>query len=207
LKPMDLEPISVGIGLVIGIPIGLLIRRRRIEKAANNRMRDLKTRLTSLQLRFERSQNELAAAKGVVAKLLSDRQKTWDGREVRSRQEPELTVVLNDVDAAHQLSKVRGIGPKLAVTLARYGITDLEHLAEIDERELSMIEASAPTLAERLIRERWKEQAIELLQYPDQTPGEFSPREEQRSDPEADEYSWARFRGGDHEQAFNGSSN
>lgn len=202
---MNLEPISLGIGLVIGLPIGLFIRRRRVQKAADQGMRDLKTRLTSLHLRLERSQNELTATKGVVAKLLDERQKTRDNWQEGSGQQSPLMIVLNDADT-HQLSKVRGIGPKLAVTLASYGITDLERLAEVTERDLYVIEASAPTLAERMIRERWKEQAIQLLHDPDETPRDYSQMDESDTDSGGDEYSFAKFRGKGPEQALNGSS-
>jgi predicted flap endonuclease-1-like 5' DNA nuclease len=199
---MNLEPISLAIGLVIGLPIGFLIRTQRSKKAAQEGMRDLKTRLTSLHLRLERSQNELTATKGVVARLLEERQKTRDSGQDGSGDASPLMVVLTDVDT-HQLAKVRGIGPKLAVTLASYGITDLARLAEVSDRDLAVIEASAPSLAERMVRERWKEQAIELLHDPDESPGDYS----QIDEAQTDGYSFAQFRGPDQEQALNGSSN
>ena len=165
-------------------------------------MRDLKTRLTSLHLRLERSQNELTATKGVVARLLEERQKTRDTGQAGSEEASPLMVVLTDVDT-HQLAKVRGIGPKLAVTLASYGITDLTRLAEVSERDLATIEESAPSLADRMVRERWKEQAIELLQEPDETPGDYSRIDEAQTDG----HNFATFIGADQEQALNGSSN
>ncbi len=199
---MNLEPISLAIGLVIGLPIGFLIRRQRSKKVAQEAMRDLKTRLTSLHLRLERSQNELTATKGVVARLLEERNKTRDSGQDGSGEASPLMVVLTDVDT-HQLAKVRGIGPKLAVTLASYGITDLARLAEVSERDLAVIEASAPSLADRMVRERWKEQAIELLHDPDETPSDYS----QIDEAQTDGYSFAAFIGPDQEQALNGSSN
>ena len=197
---MNLEPISLGIGLVIGLPIGFLIRRRRAQKAAQEAMRDLKTRLTSLHLRLERSQNELTATKGVVARLLEERQKNRGTGSEASGEASPLMVVLTDANT-HQLAKVRGIGPKLAVTLASYGITDLNRLAEVSERDLAVIETSAPSLADRMVRERWKEQAIELLHDPDETPSDYS----QLDEAQTDGYNFAKFRGPDQEQALNGS--
>ena len=199
---MNLEPISLGIGLVIGLPLGFLIRRQRAKKIAQEGMRDLKTRLTSLHLRLERSQNELTATKGVVARLLEERQKSRDSGQDGPGEASPLMVVLTDVDT-HQLAKVRGIGPKLAVTLASYGITDLARLADVSERELAVIESSAPSLAERMVRERWKEQAIELLHGPDDAPIDYS----QIDEAQTDGYSFANFIGPDQEQALNGSSN
>lgn len=205
---MSLDFSSVGIGLLLGLAIGLFIKRRRIEVAARAEIRDVKTRLTSVIVRLERTQNELAATKGVVARLLDDRNKirtNWEGAVAES----ELTVVLND-DATTplQLSQVRGIGPKLAVTLASYGINDLERLADITERDLSVIEASAPLLAERMVRERWKEQARELLQGPNLTQEFYSQLQDPDGDtvPSAEEYSWARFRNPNQGRAVNGSN-
>jgi predicted flap endonuclease-1-like 5' DNA nuclease len=202
---MSLDFSSVGIGLLLGLAIGLFIKRRRIEVAARVEIRDVKTRLTSVIVRLERTQNELAATKGVVARLLDDRNKiraNWEGAGADS----ELMVVLNDAATTHQLSQVRGIGPKLAVTLASYGINDLERLADITERDLSVIEASAPLLAERMVRERWKEQALELLQGPNLTQEFYSQLQDGDTVPSADEYSWARFRSPNQGRAVNGSN-
>ena len=199
---MQLEPVSLVLGLVIGLVTGFSIRHRRAQAASEATIRDLKTRLTSVSLRHDRARTELAASKGVVAKLLEDRRGSREGSEVG--QESPLMVVLND-SGSHQLSKVRGIGPKVAVTLASYGINDLERLAEITERDLSFIEASAPSLAERIIREGWKEQAMELLQDPHPSRDRYR-TEESSTDSGADEYSWERFRSPNHEQASNGSS-
>lgn len=203
---MNLEPISLAIGLVIGLAVGLLIHSQRSKKAAQEGMRDLKTRLTSLHLRLERSQNELTATKGVVARLLEERQKVrangQDDSGDDSGDDSQLMLVLTD-DDTHQLARVRGIGPKLAVTLASYGITDLARLAEVSDRDLAVIEASAPSLADRMVRERWKQQAIDLLYDPGETPGEYS-----RIDvAQTDGYNFGKFRGPDQEEALNGSSN
>ena len=201
---MGLDLSSIGIGLLLGAAIGLFIKRRRIEVAARAEIRDVRTRLTSVIVRLERTQNELAATKGVVAKLLDDRNRNrakWEGAGAES----ELTVVLNDASSTHQLSQVRGIGPKLAVTLASYGINDLERLADINERDLSVIEASAPLLAERMVRERWKEQALELLQGPNLTHEVYFQLEDAEPAPAAEEYSWSSFRTPNQGRATNGS--
>ena len=213
---MNLEPMSLGIGLLIGLAVGLLIRRRRIEVAAQAAMRDLRARLTTVNLRLERTQNELVATKGVVAKLLEDRSKSRD--QWQAGTESPLMVVLNDAEA-NQLSQIKGIGPKQALSLASYGITDLARLADVTERDLSIIEASAPNLAGRMIREQWKEQALAFLQGPqtrDETsrdePSRDEPsrdeysQEEESMTPAADEYSWAKFRTPSPGRAASGSS-
>ena len=202
---MSLDISSLGIGLLLGVAIGLFTKRRRIEVAARAGIRDVKTRLTSAIVRLERTQNELAATKGVVAKLLDERNQSRATREGDGA-ESELTVVLNTTSTTHRLSQVRGIGPKLALTLASYGINDLERLADITERDLSVIEASAPLLAERIVRERWKEQALELLHGPNLTKEIYFPLEEGEVVPSADEYSWAEFRSPNQGRAANGSN-
>ena len=199
---MQLEPVSLVIGLVIGLAAGFWIRNRRAQATASATIRDLKTQLTSVNLRHERAQTELASNKSVVAKLLDDRRGSGDS--AGTGQESPLMVVLND-SGSHQLSKVRGIGPKVALTLASYGINDLERLAGITERDLSFIEASAPSLAERIIREGWKEQAMELLQDPNPS-GRSYEMKDSSTDAGTEEYSRQSFRSPDHEQASNGSS-
>ena len=192
---MNLEPVSLGIGLLIGLAVGLLIRRRRIETAAQAALRDLRARLTTVNLRLERTQNELVATKGVVAKVLEDRSKSRDQWQGGDSAESPLMVVLNDAEA-NQLSQIKGIGPKQALNLASYGITDLERLADVTERDLSIIEASAPNLAGRMIREQWKEQARELLQGPqtrDEPSRDEYSQEEESMTPATDENSWATF--------------
>jgi len=206
---MNIEPISLGIGLFLGLMVGLATYRRRTKGSANDGIRDYKTRLHSLNLRLERSQTELAATKSLVAKLLDERNRARDNGE-RVTQSP-LVVVLDDPDP-HQLSSVKGIGPKLAVTLASYGITDLEKLAEVNETDLALIEATAPNLAERLVRERWKEQAIVLVNNPKPIPGQLgSTRAASKTgdivEPEGPDpdFSWSRFRNGGQERSLNGS--
>lgn len=165
-------------------------------------MRDLKTRLTSLNLRLEASQKELKASQDVVAKLLDE---TQGGRpDWQEASGSPLMMVVEDSDG-QQLSKVSGIGPKLAVTLASYGITDLERLAGVSERDLSAIEADSPILAERIVRERWKEQARELLDGPTRSWGVAQLEDSEA--PSHETRSWSRFRRPDPEQPLNGTSN
>ena len=199
---MQLEPMSLVIGLVIGLAGGFWVRHRRTQAAAEAAIRDLRTQMTSANLRHERVRTELAATKSVVAKLLEDRRRSRDEGEVGH--ESPLMVVLTD-SGSHQLSKVKGIGPKVAVALASYGINDLKRLAEITERDISFIEASAPSLADRITREGWKEQAMELLQDANPSAGGYE-MEESAPDSGTDESSWASYRSPDHEAASNGSS-
>jgi predicted flap endonuclease-1-like 5' DNA nuclease len=170
---MDLEVVSLAIGLVLGLPSGFYLRHLWVQKGNDQVVRDLKTRLRSLDLRFERSQQEVATAKAALARLLAERQKERENSGQRAGDQAPLTVVLEQSDQ-HPLSKVRGIGPKMAVTLASYGINCLERLAELTEHDLSVIAASAPALAERMVRHRWKEQAVALLEHPGSVSTDFA---------------------------------
>ena len=200
---MNLEPMSLLIGLVIGLLLGFLIRRHRTTKATQEAMRDLKTRLTSLNLRLEASQNELSASKSAVAKLLDEGHSgPADLKEAVGQQSP-LMMLVERTDS-HLLSKVTGIGPKLAVALASFGITDLERLADVNERDLSAIEATAPSLAERIVRENWKEQAMELLDAAGHSRG--SSQLEASETTTGETQSWSRFRRPDADQTLNGTS-
>jgi predicted flap endonuclease-1-like 5' DNA nuclease len=170
---MNLEPVSLAVGLLLGVPAGFYLRQLWLQNGNERAVRDLKTRLTSLNLRLERSQQDLAATKGVVAKLLAERQKARTTGLESPGQSAPLTIVLEKSDL-HPLSTVRGIGPKMAVTLASFGINCLERLAELTDQDLSAIAAAAPALAERMARQRWKEQAVALLAHPATVPADFA---------------------------------
>lgn len=170
---MDLEVVSLAIGLVLGLPSGFYLRHLWVRRANDQVVRDLKTRMRSVNLRLERSQHEVATAKAALAKLLAERQQERENWAKGAGDPTPLTVVLEQSDR-HPLSTVRGIGPKMAVTLASYGINCLERLAELTEHDLNVIAASAPALAERMVRHRWKEQAIALLERPGSVSTDFA---------------------------------
>jgi predicted flap endonuclease-1-like 5' DNA nuclease len=76
----------------------------------------------------------------------------------RSAKSNELIIRL-DEDHGLDLERVKGIGPKTAVLLAAEGIVDLTTLIDLDEKRISEIAQRRPGIADRLVKERWQEQA------------------------------------------------
>ncbi len=63
---------------------------------------------------------------------------------------------------ADDLTRVRGIGPKIAQKLAALGITSLHQLARLSPEEIARIDG-ALAFRGRIHREKWVEQARDLL--------------------------------------------
>jgi predicted flap endonuclease-1-like 5' DNA nuclease len=61
------------------------------------------------------------------------------------------------------LERVKGIGPKTAMLLAAEGIVDLASLVNLDDARIAEIAKRRPVIAERLLREQWREQAASVL--------------------------------------------
>jgi len=151
------------VSMVIGVAVGVLaaFAAWKLHFSTNREQtRDLNTRLTSQSHQLDRARQELADAKAVVARMLADR----DENSIVDGQADE-GFDSTDSDPL-RLTMVAGIGPKLAITLASYGVTDLIRLASLSEQQMTVIESSAPSLADRMTREGWKQQAIRLLELP-----------------------------------------
>jgi len=67
-----------------------------------------------------------------------------------------------------ELSRLKGVGPKLIALLAELGVSDLAQVAAWDEAEISRIDAQLGRFAGRITRDDWVGQA-RLLQAGDQT--------------------------------------
>jgi predicted flap endonuclease-1-like 5' DNA nuclease len=147
-------------------------------------MRDLNTRLTSQALQLDRARQELADSKAILARMLIERDENYAG----GFQDGEEGLDPTDSDPL-RLTMVAGIGPKLAITLASYGVTDLIRLASLSDQQMTAIESSAPSLADRMTREGWKQQAIRLLEQP---PVESLPDSNEMASIES--FDWTSFR-------------
>jgi predicted flap endonuclease-1-like 5' DNA nuclease len=175
------------VSLVIGVAVGFLASfavwklRRSTDRAQT---RDLNTRLTSQSHQLDRTRQELADTKAVVAQLLAERYENSTGGVHGADEGFDST----DSDPL-RLTMVAGIGPKLAITLASYGVTDLIRLASLSEQQMTVIESSAPSLADRMTREGWKQQAIRLLELP---PLESLPDSNETASIES--FDWTSFR-------------
>lgn len=62
-------------------------------------------------------------------------------------------------DHADVLTRLKGVGPKLAALLNEHGITRYEQLASLNEAELGALDAGLGSFAGRLTRDRVSEQA------------------------------------------------
>ena len=60
---------------------------------------------------------------------------------------------------ASDLTQIKGLGPKLATTLAELGITRVEQIAALTPAEASDLDAKLGTFQGRMTRDRWVEQA------------------------------------------------
>ncbi len=186
------------VSLILGVAVGLIaafaVWKLRLSKD-REQTRDLNTRLTSQSHQLDRARQELADMKAAVARLRAARGE-YSAGDVHGFEEGFDST---DSDPL-RLTMVAGIGPKLAITLASYGVTDLTRLASITEQQMTVIESSAPSLADRMTREGWKEQAIRLLELP---PAESSLDGNEPASIEL--FDWTSFRDSTHPPA-NGSS-
>ncbi|HUP14548.1 MAG TPA: hypothetical protein VM848_00585 [Acidimicrobiia bacterium] len=186
------------VSLVIGVAVGVLAAfaawKLRFSKD-REQTRDLNTRLTSQSYQLDRARQELADTKAGVARMLADRYENFTAGANGADEGLDST----DSDPL-RLTMVAGIGPKLAITLASYGVTDLIRLASLSEQQMTVIESSAPSLADRMSREGWKQQALRLLELP---PVESLPDSNETASIES--YDWTSFRERSHPPA-NGSS-
>lgn len=64
--------------------------------------------------------------------------------------------------AAADLTQLKGLGPKLAATLAELGFTRIEQIAALSPEQASALDAQLGAFQGRMARDRWIEQAILL---------------------------------------------
>ncbi len=60
---------------------------------------------------------------------------------------------------ATELTKIKGLGPKLAATLAERGITRIDQIAALTPAQAAELDATLGTFQGRMTRDRWIEQA------------------------------------------------
>jgi predicted flap endonuclease-1-like 5' DNA nuclease len=160
LAQFSFDLVSVVIGVAVGFLAAFAARKLRHSKD-RAQTRDFNTRLTSQSHQLDRARQELADTKAVVVRMLAERYENSPGGVHGADEGLDPT----DSDPL-RLTMVAGIGPKLAITLASYGVTDLIRLASLSEQQMTVIESSAPSLADRMTREGWKQQAMRLLELP-----------------------------------------
>ena len=130
---------ALAIAAVVGIWWGTVLRRRR--KAAE-----------------EQVDADFATAK--------DHGATTEPAAVSTDGTPTLSDDVPDGDAspaaapiARDLTQIKGLGPKLAATLADHGITRVEQIAALTPTAAAELDAQLGTFQGRMTRDRWIEQA------------------------------------------------
>jgi predicted flap endonuclease-1-like 5' DNA nuclease len=73
------------------------------------------------------------------------------------------TPVAADRDAADELAKIKGIGPKLRTQLAGMGVTHIAQIAAWSEEDIDRIDGQLGRFSGRIRRDNWVEQARLLL--------------------------------------------
>jgi len=61
--------------------------------------------------------------------------------------------------AASGLTQIKGLGPKLATTLADFGITQVDQIAALSPADAEALDAKLGVFRGRMARDRWIEQA------------------------------------------------
>ena len=75
---------------------------------------------------------------------------------------PVPDVPAAETPAATELTRIKGLGPKLAATLAAEGVTSVEQIAALTPQQAAELDAKLGTFQGRMARDRWIEQATLL---------------------------------------------
>ncbi|NOX51465.1 MAG: hypothetical protein GXP16_13165 [Gammaproteobacteria bacterium] len=105
-----------------------------------------------------RSQQGQSTADESVVMILNQQLK--DARDENERLNEKITVQANRKD---DLTKLKGVGEKLAQQLSELGVTQFAQIAQLSEVALNDEEHCLHTLRNRIIRDEWIEQARSLL--------------------------------------------
>jgi len=163
---VDIVGLLVGglLGAAIGAVAGWWVWGRS-RRTLSNQVVNMYKRLTAADIERQRLKEELAAI--ADARQPDARQPVGiDLREAVTSYGPpahDMSVVLEELETQPDLELVKGIGPKMAVLLAGEGITSLNRLANMTDSALYHLSLRLPTLAERIEKEGWRDQARELL--------------------------------------------
>jgi len=82
-----------------------------------------------------------------------------DGAVSDAQPEPAAATLADATPIATDLTQIKGLGPKLAATLADLGITRVEQIAALTPAAAAELDAKLGTFQGRMTRDRWIEQA------------------------------------------------
>lgn len=150
------------LGFLAGVLIGFLTWGMHL-KSTHRKMAELNTQIISLGLDRRRLAQDLEETLDRLdeAHEALDRQRSV--RRDGADNQPDNLIVMLEQNHQGDLERVKGIGPKTAMLLAAEGIVDLRSLVDLDDEQVADIAKRRPVVAERLIREQWREQAAAVL--------------------------------------------
>lgn len=170
---LNAPPIIILIfGLVAGTTSGYLVGRMTRENF-NRRIRSANTRMRSMELDRDQLRRDLDQKQAELLRALAD-------RDTGKGQDREMVVVFENNDT-HDLTQIKGIGPKTASILITEGIETTEDLARLTEVDLELLSDRWPGLVARMVREGWRENADQPLSG---EPAEVEPYQAEEAEPE-----------------------
>lgn len=158
------------LGFLAGVLVGFLAWGLHL-KSTHRKMAELNTQIISLGLDRRRLAQDLEET---LARL-DEAHEALERQKAMMRERPDILprslpdnlppnlVVMLEQNHQGDLERVKGIGPKTAMLLAAEGIIDLRSLVNLDDEKVAEIAKRRPVIAERLLREQWREQAASVL--------------------------------------------
>lgn len=134
----------------------------------DRRVRNLNTRMRSLELDRDQIQSELELKRVQLELKRTELEQAQSELQKARSQDRELVVVFGQDEDSEmpriegidsELTRVKGIGPKIAAILMTEGIETTQDLAALTDNDLDRLAARWPGLVTRMTRERWREAA------------------------------------------------
>ena len=164
------------LGIVIGAAVAWFWRGREIEARCaeiqaswEEKYKHLQAEVRRADAEHEETKERLRLAEKRLRELEAERDARERPVESRTGAEDEAKARWEDeggaasaADAEDDLTRIRGIGPKIARKLAELGITSLRQLARLSPEEIARIDG-ALAFKGRIHREKWVEQARNLI--------------------------------------------
>lgn len=146
------------LGFLAGVLIGFLAWGLHL-KSTHRKLAELNTQIISMGLDRRRIAQDLDE----TLKSLDETREALEHQNASTHNRSNQLVVMIEQNHEGDLERVKGIGPKTAMLLAAEGIVDLASLVNLDDESLAEIAKRRPVIAERLLREQWREQAASVL--------------------------------------------
>lgn len=155
---MGLDEFLFPLGFLAGVLIGFLAWGLHL-KSTHRKLTELNTQIISLGL----DRHRLAQDLDETLKTLDETREVLEHQNASTHNRSNQLVVMIEQNHEGDLERVKGIGPKTAMLLAAEGIVDLASLVNLDDARIAEIAKRRPVIAERLLREQWREQAASVL--------------------------------------------